>query len=253
MRVRLLVAYDGGPYRGFARNSGVRTVAGGLEAALSTVLGEQIVVTAAGRTDAGVHAWGQVVSFDTTSDRFERDGPVRLRSRLNAICGPSIVVREVEVAEPSFDARRSARWRRYRYTVLRRDVADPFLAPFSWWVPAPLDLDSMRQAAVPLVGSHDFSSFCRRPKVSAGAPEPSLVRRVLDAGWDDLGGGLLRFEIRASSFCHQMVRSMVGLQVDVGRGRRRAADVARVLGARDRAAVGNLAPPHGLCLWEVGY
>jgi tRNA pseudouridine38-40 synthase len=113
----------------------------------------------------------------------------------------------------------------------------------------------MQAACDPLIGDHDFTSFCRRPKVDENEPEPSMVRRVLSAKWsaDEWNGALLRFEIRANAFCHQMVRSIVGLLVDVGRGRRRAGEVLAVLRAKDRAGVGNIAPPHGLCLWEVGY
>jgi tRNA pseudouridine38-40 synthase len=111
----------------------------------------------------------------------------------------------------------------------------------------------MRLAVDPLIGEHDFSSFCRRPRVRDGAPEPVLVRRVLDARWQALDGDRLRLEISARSFCHQMVRSLVGTMVDVGVGRRRAGEVAGILRARDRAAAGTLAPPHGLCLWHVRY
>jgi tRNA pseudouridine38-40 synthase len=115
----------------------------------------------------------------------------------------------------------------------------------------PLDVDAMSGAAQALVGEHDFSSFCRRPK---DQPEASLVRRVLHTAWvPEAEPGLLRFEIAASAFCHQMVRSIVGTLVDIGRGRTRSADLAEVLAAKDRAAAGNLAPPHGLCLWQVGY
>ena len=114
----------------------------------------------------------------------------------------------------------------------------------------PLDLAAMRLACDPILGEHDFSSFSRRPR---GDQPASMVRRVLDARWDDLGDGVLRFEITASSFCHQMVRGIVGTMVDMGRGRRRAGEMASILRARDRAAARSLAPPQGLCLWEVVY
>jgi tRNA pseudouridine38-40 synthase len=249
-RVRLLVAYDGAPYRGFAESAGVASVAGTLRAAIERVIGGPVELTGAGRTDAGVHAWGQVVTFDGATAVMDLD---RLQRSVNAICGPSIVVRAAEWAAPDFDARFSARWRRYRYTVLARAVPDPFLAGTAWHVERPIDLRLMALASDPLVGEHDFSSFCRRPRVAEGHAAPSLVRRVHEAGWSDEGDGLLRFEIRANAFCHQMVRSLVGLLVEVGVGRRRAGDVLGVLRARDRAAAGQLAPPHGLCLWEVGY
>jgi len=158
------------------------------------------------------------------------------------------VVRGADVAPVGFDARRSAKARRYRYTVLNTAAGDPFLARTAWHVPEPLDLASMRLGCDPLLGEHDFASFCRRP-----APEATLVRNVRDARWLDIGDGRLRFDIEASSFCHQMVRSVVATLVDVGRGKRRAGDVTSIIEARHRNAAAQPAPPHGLCLWEVEY
>ncbi len=250
VRLRLDLGYDGSGYRGFAENRGVDTVAGRLREALERVLRHPVDLTCAGRTDAGVHARGQVVSFDTTA----APDPERLRDSLNGLLGPSIVVRSVRTVGADFDARFSATSRTYRYTVLNRDVPDPFRARTAWWVPEPLDRVALAEACPPLLGEHDFSSFCRRPR---GDREVSLVRRVRSAGWTELddadGPGVLVFEISASSFCHQMVRSVVGLLVDVGRGRRTPADVQAAIAARDRARAGQLAPPHGLVLWEVGY
>ncbi|MEY2996043.1 MAG: tRNA pseudouridine(38-40) synthase TruA, partial [Actinomycetota bacterium] len=153
-RVRLLVAYDGAGLHGFAVNDGVVTVAGLLADALSTIARRPIEIVGAGRTDAGVHAWGQVVSCDLPID-VDVDGLAR---RLSKMCAPSVVVRAVEVAPPDFHARFSARWRRYRYTVLNEPVPDPFLASTAWHVPVPLKLDLMRMAADPLIGEHDFSA-----------------------------------------------------------------------------------------------
>jgi tRNA pseudouridine38-40 synthase len=250
VRVRATVAYDGAGYSGFAAQPGRRTVAGVLTEALSKVLRHDVVLTCAGRTDAGVHGWGQVVSFDAPADRVDPD---RLLVAINSLCGPTVVLRSVERAAPDFDARFSAVARRYRYTVLNRPVPDPFLTPTSWWVPKPLDLRRLEAACDPLFGEHDFSSFCRRPKVPEGEPEKSLVRTVLDARWVDEGDGVLRFWIEATSFCHQMVRSVVGTLVDAGLGLRTPADVTAALRARDRRAAGPVAPPQGLCLWEVRY
>jgi tRNA pseudouridine38-40 synthase len=150
--------------------------------------------------------------------------------------------------------------------VLDAPVPDPFLAPTSWWVPGPLDVAAMNDAAASLVGEHDFSSFCRRPK---GEVEVSLVRRVFSAQWtavpldvgspdagsepDDRDAALLRFEIAASAFCHQMVRSIVGALVRVGTGRLEPGAVAALLAAQDRDGAPQLAPPQGLVLWQVGY
>ena len=247
VRVRLLVAYDGAAFHGFAPQTGLPTVAGTLAAVIERVVRHPVELTCAGRTDAGVHAWGQVVTFDADAERFDAD---RLQHAVNRLCGPSIVVRDAAVAPDDFDARFSARGRRYRYTILNRIVPDPFLAATSWHVPQPLDLDRLRLACDPLIGEHDFTAFCRKPKVE---PEPSLTRRVLDARWEIDDGDVLRFWIEANAFCHQMVRSIVGTLVDVGLGRRTAADVASALRARSRDAAGPVAPPHGLVLWEVRY
>lgn len=247
VRVRLTVAYDGRPYHGFADNPGVRTVAGTLAKALERVLGHPVKLSCAGRTDAGVHGWGQVVSFDARAEGLDLE---RVQRSVNKQCGPTIVVRDAAIAPEGFDARHSARARRYRYTVLNRPVADPFLAPTAWWVPEPLDIRVLRLACDPLIGEHDFTSFCRVPK---GVPSYTMVRTVLDAHWDDLGDGVLRFSISATSFCQQMVRAVVGLLVDIGRGKRTPADVLTVIRAHDRAAASPIAPAHGLCLWEVVY
>jgi len=226
--VRMTVAYDGSGFHGFTAQGGLKTVGGALAGAIGKVLGHRVELTCAGRTDKGVHAWGQVVSFD--AEEFGLDLPTLQRS-LNRMLGPTIVVREADRAPSTFDARYSARARRYRYTVLNRAVADPFLARTAWHVDAPLDLSLLRLSCDPVIGEHDFSSFCRAPNVDA-----SLVRRVHDARWCDLGEGVLRFEIEASAFCHQMVRSLVGTMVAVGRGKKRAGDVAAIIRARDRAA-----------------
>lgn len=252
-RARLLVAYDGAPFHGFAENPGVSTVAGTLREALALVARRDVELTGAGRTDAGVHAWGQVVSVDLPAT-MEID---TLARRLSRICAPAIVVREAAWAPESFDARFSASWRRYRYTVLASEVADPFLRDTAWHVAAALDLRSMQLGCDPLIGEHDFTTFCRLPKAVVGGKPPTAVRRVLDAGWaesaSERGGRLLVFEIRATAFCHQMVRSIVGTLVDIGLGRRHAGEVLPAMRARDRAAAGQVAPPHGLCLWDVGY
>jgi tRNA pseudouridine38-40 synthase len=245
VRVRLVVAYHGEGFHGFALQPGRPTVAGALCGALERALRHTVELTCAGRTDAGVHAWGQVVSFDARADV----DPAVLQRAVNRALRPRIVVRAAEVAAEGFDARRWAISRHYRYTVRNHPVADPFTAGTAWHVERPLDLAAMRLACDPLYGEHDFSSFCRRPPL----PGASLVRVVRDARWSGGGEELLRFDIEASSFCQQMVRAIVGTLVDVGLGRRKAGEMAAVVRARSRAAAGQLAPPHGLCLWEVSY
>ncbi|MCY3911551.1 MAG: tRNA pseudouridine(38-40) synthase TruA [bacterium] len=248
MRVRATVAYDGGPYHGFAVNEGVRTVGGDLAEALTKCLRHSIELTCAGRTDTGVHAWGQVVSFDAPDDA----DLLRVRTAVNRMLGPTIAVRALESAPEGFDARFDATSRTYRYTLLNREVPDPFLAATAWHYPHPLDIDAMNAAAVYLVGEHDFSAFCRRQHRADGT-EKSRVRKVLRAEWDAEDDDILRFEIEASSFCHQMVRSITGALVDIGADRRLPEAMAAILAAKDRSGVPNLAPPHGLCLWSVSY
>ena len=248
MRVRATVAYDGGLFHGFAINEGVRTVGGDLTEALTKSLRQPVDLTCAGRTDTGVHAWGQVVSFDAPDDA----DLLRVRTAVNRMLAPAIVVRALEAAPDGFDARFDATGRTYRYTILNREVPDPFLAATAWHCPRPLAVDQMNAAAAAVVGEHDFSSFCRRQH-SADGTEKSRTRLVHRAGWQTTDHDLLRFEIEASSFCHQMVRSITGALVEIGTGRRPPEAMAAILAARDRSGVGNLAPPHGLCLWSVSY
>lgn len=220
---------------------------GALIEALERVLREPVVLSMGGRTDTGVHAWGQVVSFDVTAADVDLD---RVRRSVNSQLGPRVVVRDVAAAADEFSARYSALARRYRYTVLNRAVPDPFRAATSWHVEGPLDLGAMRMACDPLIGEHDFTSFCREPR---GVATFSMVRRVTDARWLDLGDGVLRFDIEATSFCQQMVRAVVGTMVTIGTGKLTAGDMIGILRARVRAAGGRVAPPHGLCLWEIVY
>jgi tRNA pseudouridine38-40 synthase len=246
-RLKLVVAYDGTDFSGFApqpHQPSVRTVGGAIADAIGKIVRHDVQLTCAGRTDAGVHAWGQVVSAPSEPGL----DPLRLASAVTSMLGPEIVIRSAELVDANFDARHSAQWRRYRYTIINRPVPDPFRDRFSWWIPEPLDLRALRLAADPFVGEHDFASFCRK-----GPEGTSTTRNVISSKWYDEGDGVLVYEICANAFCWQMVRSVVGLQVDVGVGRRRPGDVLGVLRARDRGAVSNIAPPRGLCLWEVGY
>jgi tRNA pseudouridine38-40 synthase len=244
--LQLTIAYDGTEFRGFAAQIEQRTVESVLSEALARVLRGPVKLACAGRTDSGVHAWGQVVSLPIADDA-EIDVGIVQRS-VNSQLGPEVVARAVKIVDGSFDARRSALWRSYRYTVVNRPVADPFLARQTWWVPEPLDLKLLRLGADPFLGTHDFASFCRR-----GPEGSTTLRRVFDSSWHDLGDGVLRYDVRASAFCWRMVRSMVGTLVDVGTGKITPGDVLRILRARDRSESSDPAPARGLCLWEVGY
>jgi tRNA pseudouridine38-40 synthase len=252
--VRLTLAYDGTDFRGFAESDGVRTVMGELRRAVTTVVRDDVVLTGAGRTDAGVHAWGQVVSGRLPADVELR----RLVRGVNALCGPELAVREAEWVDDDFSARFSATGRSYRYRIWNARTPHPLLHRYSWHVVPELDVVAMNRGAEHLVGEHDFSSFCRRPKPGGSEGAPSLVRFLHDARWrrpDDVGWGdaLVEFDVSASSFCHQMVRSIVGALVEVGRGRRSPDWIAEVLAARDRNAAGPVAPPVGLSLQSVDY
>jgi len=252
-RARVTVAYDGTDFHGFAQNRDVRTVVGVLRAAIEKVVREPVGLVGAGRTDAGVHAWGQVISCDLPA----HCDLASLARSVNSMCGPEISVRDwVWTTDRDFSARFSATYRHYRYDVLNTPESNPFVTRSAWHIVAPLRLWAMQLACDPLIGEQDFSSFCRSPKLADGEAPPSLKRRVFSADWREVGGdvpGLLRFEIRANAFCHQMVRSLVGTLVRVGLGELHAGDMRSILVQRDRTAAGQIAPPHGLVLWEVGY
>ena len=247
-RLQIVVAYDGTDFRGFAVQPDVRTIEGTLREALATVLRTTpaaLGLVCAGRTDAGVHGWGQVVSVDVPAGA----DLTRARTAVNRMIGPEVVVRGMRVAAPTFDARRSATARTYRYTILNREEPDPFLARHAWWIPVPLELARLRLAADPFIGEHDFSAFCRR-----GPEGSTTMRRVVSSRWlPDDRPGVLVYEIVATAFCWQMVRSIVGTLVEAGAGRRRPGDILRTLRSGDRAQAGEVAPPHGLCLWRVDY
>lgn len=252
-RARLLVAYDGSHFHGFAENRDVRTVAGTLREALSRIAQHDVGITGAGRTDAGVHAWGQMVSCDVP----ENIDLETLPRRLTKMCAPGIVVRSAEWTDPDFNARFSAQWRHYRYRILNELVPDPFLAATTWHIAEPLDIALMRLGCDPLIGEHDFSAFCRRPDSEPGHEPVSLRRRVMQVQWSietsDKDQRLLVLDIRAHSFCHQMVRSIVGTLVDIGRRRLTPGQMTGILAAGDRSRAGSVAPPQGLTLWAVGY
>lgn len=248
-RIRMVVAYDGAPFHGFARNEGVRTVAGDLTQAIGTVLGREVELTCAGRTDKGVHARAQVITFDVPRGTADLAGLTR---SVNKLCAPAIAVWGAQVVDDEFDARFSATARRYRYLIHNSPTPDPFTAHSAWHVDEPLRLPAMVLGCDAFIGDHDFAAFCRRPKRRDGE-QASLVRRVTEARWYDDGEGRLRFEIEASSFCHQMVRSVVGTLVDVGRGKKRPGDLLGIIRSLDRDLAGDLAPPHGLTLWTVRY
>ena len=242
-RYRAVLAYDGTAYHGWARQPGLPTVEGELVAALARVARvDRPEVTCAGRTDAGVHARGQVIHVDLPADLEPR----RLRNGLNAVLPADVRCRSVAVAEPGFDARFAALWRRYHYRVCD-DVPDPLTRTTVLAVRRPIDVPAMAAAARLLVGEHDFGSFCR-PR-----PGASAVREVLACSWQRDEDGLAVLEVRADAFCHSMVRSIVGACLAVGTGQRPAHWVAELLALPSRERAAPVAPAHGLVLTQVGY
>lgn len=237
--LKLTLAYDGSGFRGFAGQPRTRTVQGVLEDALRTILGHVPKLSVAGRTDAGVHALGQVVSFEADRD------PERIQRSINRLLAPEVVVREATRAPAGFDARHSATAREYRYRIRTGPWPDPFSARFEWHRPGDLRLGPMRRAAKQLEGEHDFASFCR----AAGKSTSRHLRR-LTVGKE---GEITQVGAVADAFLHQMVRSLVGTLVAVGEGRLAPDDMPRVLKARSRSAAGPVAPPDGLTLLRVRY
>lgn len=249
VRVRLLVAYHGAHFHGFASNGESQTVEDVLAGALSTVLRHPVRLATAGRTDAGVHARGQVVSFDTAAGT---DLGALVRS-VNALCAPHVAVSGATYVGADYDARRSATWRRYRYFVHNAPEPDPMLLDRAWHVHRPLSLPLMNLAADALCGHQDFSAFCRRAPMAAGEAPKSMMRHVFEARWHEEADHMVVFDIRANAFCHQMVRGIVGFLVDVGLKKRPASDTRATLVAKQRDHGSQVAPPHGLVLWDVGY
>lgn len=255
MRLRIDLAYDGTDFKGWARQPGLRTVQGELEAALATVLRlPAVAVACAGRTDTGVHARGQVLHVDLDAEvlraaagRSDAPPEVALQRRLAGILPPDIRVRRVAEAVPGFDARFSAVWRRYAYRVVDDPVlVDPLTRGHVLAWPRPLDEGAMNEAAASLVGLQDFASFCKRRE---GA---TTIRTLLDLAWTRTDG-VLELTVRADAFCHNMVRSLVGCLLAVGEGRQPVDWAAGILAARTRDPAVVVVPPHGLSLEEVGY
>jgi tRNA pseudouridine38-40 synthase len=243
-RWKLTVEYDGRPYVGWQRQAAGQSVQGEIESAIAKFSGETPRVHAAGRTDAGVHALGQVAHFD-----LERATDAKVvREAINAYLRPQpISIVDAEPVPANFHARLSARYRRYIYKVLNRPARPALDIGRMWHVPYDLDIAAMRAGAAHLIGRHDFTSF-RATECQAKSPVKTLDRFDISAD-----GELLAFEVGARSFLHHQVRNMVGTLILVGRGKWRPEQVAEALQARDRSAAGPTAPPDGLYLVGVDY
>jgi tRNA pseudouridine38-40 synthase len=235
---RLDIEYDGGEFAGWSRQPGLRTVQEELERALATLLRRPVALTVAGRTDRGVHAWGQVASYE--------DEPAAVTS-LNAVLAPDVAVVACGEAPEGFDARRDARSRTYCYRMLTRRPRSPFERGRALWWPRPIDVEALRACAAALPGTHDFTAF-----TPTQTEHVRFEREVLEARWER-AGDLLEFWITADTFMRHMNRVLVGTMADVAHGLGTPDDFAALLTGRPRADAGATAPPHGLALASVAY
>ncbi|TCL86277.1 tRNA pseudouridine38-40 synthase [Curtobacterium sp. PhB142] len=262
IRLRLDIAYDGAAFSGWARQPGLRTVQGALEAALATVFtrwGEPPLLTVAGRTDAGVHATGQVSHLDLSAEQWDALSAKRgtgrspldgLVKRVNGIAAPEgdVVVTRASVAPDGFDARFSPLWRRYEYRIADADAPrDPRRRGHTVWHGASLDPAAMERGALTLLGLHDFATFCK-PREGA-----TTIRTLQEFRWDREPDGVLVARLQADAFCHSMVRAMVGATVAVGEGRFGPERLEELRVAETRTSAFKTAPAKGLTLTEVGY
>ena len=240
---KLTIEYDGTDYHGWQVQLGLATIQGVLEEAMARIIGAPVHVKGAGRTDAGVHALGQVASLHAAF----RHPPDTLRRALTSLLPPDIVVTRVEEAPDGFDAQRWARWKRYRYALLTRPYPSALERRSTLFVPPPLQTGSMSEAASWLIGEHDFSSF-----QAAHSSVESSIRRIYDARFR-VEGDHLFFEITANGFLRHMIRIVMGTILDVGRGKLQPNDVKAILEVKDRNKASKTLSAHALCLMEVGY
>jgi tRNA pseudouridine38-40 synthase len=260
VRIRLDIAYDGTHFRGWARQPGLRTVQGTLEEALARIVGSAVQLVVAGRTDAGVHAAGQVAHVDLDDEQWARvetrhgrashDPAGSLAGRMRGVLGayPDVTVVRTSIAPEGFDARFSAVWRRYRYR-LADDVAgyDPLRRANTTTHRGSLDVERMDAAAQTLIGLHDFAAYCKPRE------EATTIRTLLEYRWTRDAEGVLVAELKADAFCHSMVRALVGACAAVGEGRLDVADVVTLRDALARTSEFKVLAARGLTLTQVGY
>lgn len=240
---KLTIEYDGTDYHGWQVQPGMTTIQGTLEEAVARIVGQRVYVMGAGRTDAGVHALGQVASLRASFSH----PPDTLRRALTSVLPSDIAVTAVEEVDNDFHAQRCATWKRYRYTLLTRPYPSALERRYTLFVPYPLKINAMADAARTLIGTHDFSAF-----QAAHSSTESSVRTVLVAGFRQEGDHL-SFEIVADGFLRHMIRILMGTLLDIGRGRLQAESLQAILESKDRNQASKTIAPHALCLLEVGY
>ena len=243
MTIKLVLEYDGSEFSGWAAQPGLRTVEGELSRSLATVLGETVVLSVAGRTDTGVHAWGQVASFETAATVL----PEQLARNLNGLLPHDVSVSAVDIVPSGFDARRDAVSRTYCYRVLARPAPSPFERGRALWWPHPLDGQSLHVCAAGLRGSHDFTAF-----TPTQSDHVRFERDVQTAEWRR-AGSVLELWIEADTFMRHMVRVLAGTMLDVAAGRRTVGSFMRLLEGAPRSEAGPTAEAHGLYLASVRY
>jgi len=244
MRFRLTLEYDGASYSGWQLQQGQDSIQARIEAALAQFFNQPVRIYGSGRTDAGVHARGQVTAFAAPR---EIDA-IELRRVLNALLPPDIAVREASVVADDFDPRRAARSRVYEYRILNRSLRSAFAFRYAWLVREPLDFALMQEAAAGFIGGHDFAAFR-----TLGSDEQTTIRRVISSEWRREADDILVYRVEATAFLRHMVRTMVALMVEVGHGKLPTSTVTTLIESRDRAQAPAMAPACGLFLMEVRY
>ena len=241
---KLIIEYDGSSYHGWQRQKNRKTIQGEIEKAIMTITGKKIALTGSGRTDAGVHAFGQVANFYCDTEI----SPEVFQRGLNSLMPKDIIIKECNTVNEKFHARYDAKTKTYRYRILNRTTPAAICRQYAWFIKKKLDLDAMQSAILHIIGTNDFKAF-----EGAGSPRSSTKRRVINAGLQQKEKEYLIFEIEADGFLRFMVRNIVGTLLDVGLCKITPDDFKKILLSKDRNLAGATAPPHGLFLMNVKY
>ena len=241
---KLIIEYDGSSYHGWQRQKNRKTIQGEIEKAIMTITGKKIALAGSGRTDAGVHAFGQVANFYCDTEI----SPEVFQRGLNGLMPKDIIIKECNTVDEKFHARYDAKTKTYRYKILNRTIPAAICRQYAWLIKKKLDLDAMQSAILHIIGTNDFKAF-----EGAGSPRSSTKRRVINAGLQQKEKEYLIFEIEADGFLRFMVRNIVGTLLDVGLCKITPDDFKKILLSKDRNLAGATAPPHGLFLMNVKY